>query len=239
MSVYIDIDVTKRGNKKLYCECSQSYWVCSKNHARTMGEKWWNPFTSTLVITPMSWFFAQLFPSSGRFCVENQAELHEVRAARENLESMVLPTEFPTGNHISQTDAEVQGNLLRECERNFQKNRNWPNAAPMLVSRRTSRKDSSSLPLMMRHLTIWKWRNISSERVGSRKHEDRPSPGCENLLSLRTLRCGDHDRIFISRPNNFLGSHRERNQQIHDQNVRRNSHYKCWEQRYRETCRER
>ena len=31
--------------------------------------------------------------------------------------------------------------------------------------------------------------NIPCERVDSRKHEDRPSPGCEGLLSSRTLRC--------------------------------------------------
>ena len=30
------------------------------------------------------------------------------------------------------------------------------------------------------------------------KHEDRPSLGCESLISFRTLRCGDHDRIYIS-----------------------------------------
>ena len=34
-------------------------------------------------------------------------------AANENLGSMVIPTEFPTANAISQTDADVQGNLLR------------------------------------------------------------------------------------------------------------------------------
>ena len=32
---------------------------------------------------------------------------------------MVTPTEFLTANHISQTDAEVQGNLLREYEQKF------------------------------------------------------------------------------------------------------------------------
>ena len=36
----------------------------------------------------------------------------------ENLESIVMPTEFPTANPISQTDDEVQGYLLRETSRN-------------------------------------------------------------------------------------------------------------------------
>ena len=43
----------------------------------------------------------------------------EKPAANENLESMVIPTEFPTANAFSQTDAEVQGNLLREYEQKF------------------------------------------------------------------------------------------------------------------------
>ena len=41
-------------------------------------------------------------------------------AANEILESMVIPTEFPTANTISPTDAEVQENLLREYEQNSQ-----------------------------------------------------------------------------------------------------------------------
>ena len=32
---------------------------------------------------------------------------------------MVIPTEFPTADPFSQTDAEVQGNLLREYEEKF------------------------------------------------------------------------------------------------------------------------
>ena len=32
---------------------------------------------------------------------------------------MVIPTELPTANTISQTDAEVQGNLLSEYEQKF------------------------------------------------------------------------------------------------------------------------
>ena len=43
----------------------------------------------------------------------------EKPAANENLESIVIPTEFPTADPVSQTDDEVQGNLLREYEENF------------------------------------------------------------------------------------------------------------------------
>ena len=40
-------------------------------------------------------------------------------AANENWESMVVPTEFPHANTISQTDLSVQGNSLREYEQKF------------------------------------------------------------------------------------------------------------------------
>ena len=40
-------------------------------------------------------------------------------AANENLGTMVIPAEFPTANTISQTDADAQGNLLREYEQKF------------------------------------------------------------------------------------------------------------------------
>ena len=41
------------------------------------------------------------------------------RGAPEDLECMVMPTEFPTANQIPQTGAEVQGNLLCEHEQKF------------------------------------------------------------------------------------------------------------------------
>ena len=71
----------------------------------------------------------------------------------------------------------------------------------MVVSRRITLEEEGlddMKNIMSRvHLTS-KWGNIQREWVDPWKHEDRPSPGCESLLSSRTLRCGDHDRIFIS-----------------------------------------
>ena len=94
---------------------------------------------------------------------------------------------------------------------------------PMLVSRRILTKDKFFTTLdeegryeniMSRiHLTS-KWGNIPRERVDSWKHEDRPNPGGDGLLSSRRLRCGDQDRILVSWQNLFLGSYREWNQQI-------------------------
>ena len=43
----------------------------------------------------------------------------EKPGATGNLESTVIPTEFPTANPIAQTDAEVQGNKSREYEQKF------------------------------------------------------------------------------------------------------------------------
>ena len=65
-----------------------------------------------------------------------------------------------------------------------------------------------------------KWSNISSKRIrGNTK--DRSSSGCDGLLSSRTLRCSNQDRILIWRQNLLLASHRELNQQIRHRYVRR------------------
>ena len=51
-----------------------------------------------------------------------------------------------------------------------------------------------------------KWRSIPSERVDSRKHENRPGLGCEGLSSSRTLRQWNIHRVSVSRRQTFLGS---------------------------------
>ena len=117
-------------------------------------------------------------------------------AANENLESMVIPIEFHTAFPFSQTHAEVQGNLLREYEQKFAE----------LLEREELTKLCTNAGLseniqMMMHLTICKDHVESILYLEVRNHpthEDRPSPGCEGLLSSMTLRCGDQDRIFIS-----------------------------------------
>ena len=71
-----------------------------------------------------------------------------------------------------------------------------------------------------------KWRSIPSERVDSRKHENRPSLGCEGLLSSRTLRYWSHDRVRI-----VNGKHKfvtETSETI--------SLEKRWARSYKETC---
>ena len=71
---------------------------------------------------------------------------------------------------------------------NFLNNRNWPNSAPTLGFSKNIDKGQFCITL-------------DEEGPDDVKtHEDRPSPGCEGLPSLRTSRCWDHDRIFTSRP---------------------------------------
>ena len=85
------------------------------------------------------------------------------------------------------------------------------------------------------HITS-KWRSIPSERVDSQKHESRPGLGCESLSSWKTLRYRNLDRISVSRRNSFLGSNRERSQQIRKRNVRNHFPWKWWAQSYSGTC---
>ena len=91
---------------------------------------------------------------------------------------------------------------------------------------------------MSRNNSISKPHNIPTERMDSFKYEIRHSLGCETLSSRRTLLHRYHDRIIVSRPNSFMGSHCEWYQQIRHRNVRRNTH---WERlsvhQHRETCR--
>ena len=54
-----------------------------------------------------------------RICAENWPELQRYGGAPEDLESLVIPTGFPTANQIPQNDADVQGNLLCEYEQKF------------------------------------------------------------------------------------------------------------------------
>ena len=78
-------------------------------------------------------------------------------AANDNLEEMVIPTEFLTAGPISHTDAEVQGNLLRKYEQIFA---DFPEQEKLTklcsnagFSNNIEKEDTSSLHLMMMHLT--------------------------------------------------------------------------------------
>ena len=122
-----------------------------------------------VVMTPLNWCFAQLFPSISsvsteqqQICVENKPETHEVRwnPPRMRIWNQWLHRHnFPLLTLFLRLIPKYKETCCVNTNRNsqtFLNNRTWPNSAPMLVSRRTLRKDSSSLHLMMMHLAKWK-----------------------------------------------------------------------------------
>ena len=79
-------------------------------------------------MTPLNGFFAvisvnqpSVYGAVAGLCRElaRNSRGTEKPAANENLESMAIPTEFPTTNPLSQTRTDVQGNLLREYKQKF------------------------------------------------------------------------------------------------------------------------
>ena len=161
-----------------------------------------------------------------------------------------MPSEMSTTNQTSQTDAGGTGKLVAwiraEIRRSFRRChidqtllQCW---AREDCCKRTVLHDAwwrSSWQIgwiMSRVHLASKWSIISSERMDPWKHEDRSSFGCDGLISSRTLRCSDHDRIPIWWQHLFLGSDCEWNQQIRDRNVRRDSRCKFLREECRETC---
>ena len=203
---------------------------------------------------PLNWFFAQLFPSISSVSYGAVTDL--CKALARDSSGARKPAAIEEFGFNDDTDrifcckpylwdwcgstTEVVAWYKQKFAELPEQERHWPNSAPTLVFRRILEKQffitldeegPDDMETSRREYTfLRKEENIPRKRVDSWKHADRPSPGCEGLLSPWTLRCWDHDRIFISRPNSFLGSHRERNQQIRDRNVRRNSCGKRWEQ---------
>ena len=118
-------------------------------------------------------------------------------AANDNLEYMVIPTEFLTANPIFQTEAEVQRNLLRKHEQKFAELLEQQKLAKLCSNAGFSKSIDKGTVL---HYTWWWWCTWRYERIMSRvyltpewgiiprervhpwKREDRPSPGCESLL---------------------------------------------------------
>ena len=225
-SMYNDIDWEKtRKQRKLYCECSQSYWACSKIHARTMvisilehrsAKKWFDNGTNLL---RRWWSFLRkadilysMHPAHHKEenCKAKEKEWNSFNGSDETLE-LILRTVISV-NQLSVYGAVAYlcGELARDskgtgnperlriwnvwlCQQNsplltiflrlmpkfketccvnmsrnsqnFLNKRNWPNSAPMLVSRRILRKGNPSLHLMMIHLTVAELRRIRSSDI--------------------------------------------------------------------------
>ena len=123
---------------------------------------------SSKVKKPLNWFFEQLFPSIGsvsteqkRICVENSQRLTRYGETHSEWESGINGyTDRISYWVVAWIGAEIRRTSWRD----------WPNSVPMLVSRRISRKDKSSLHMMMNHLTIWKDRVDSILCIEVRKH---------------------------------------------------------------------
>ena len=152
---------------------------------------------------------------------------------------------------IPHTNAELQGHLLRDYGNKFEQlsedqklSKLCSDAGLKFVEkwtilhfctwwRRRTRWNEETRSRV--HVTP-KWRSIPSERVDSRKHENRPGLGCEGLPSSKTLRYRNHGRIPVSRQNSFLGSNCEWDWHIRNRNVRNHFSWKRWAQSHRETC---
>ena len=161
--------------------------------------------------------------------------------ARENLDTILMPLEMSTTNQTSQR---LMQEYRETCFVNTNRDSqiylnmpNWPNSAPMLVSRSLLKKRTvlhnawwwstwQTERIMSRVHFASKWSIIWSKKMDPWKHKDRS----------RTLRCWNQDRIPLWWQDLLLGSDREWNQQIRNRSVRRDSRCKCWGLKYKETC---
>ena len=170
---------------------------------------------STVVMTLLNWFFALLFLSISSVSTEQSqirvrnswpetSQVLENIAENEVLESVVVPTELPVALRLMPKYKETCCVNMSRSSQNFLNTRNWPNYAPTLVSWRILEKDNSRHYVESTHyLEIMK----NFEREGGFVEIRRSAQSWAwSLLSSRTLRYWDHDRILISRPNKqFLG----------------------------------
>ena len=164
--------------------------LCFVPAASWKEENWkakWKPFTSTEVMKPFNWFFAQLFPSISsvsaeqkQICVKNEPETHQVQGNPPQMRiwnrrwyrpNFLLLTLFL--RLMRKYNESCCVNTSRNSQ-NFLNNRNWPNSAPTVVFRRKLTKDNSSLHWMKKDLTIWKHNVESTPHFEVRKH-----PACE------------------------------------------------------------
>ena len=131
----------------------------------------------------------------------------EKPAANEKLESMVIPTEFPAANPIAQTDAEVQGNLLREYERKFVELPEHEKLTKLCSTAGFSKnieKGQFFITLVDDALDDLKGScreySFYVEVRGWIRGNSKIGPVLDVKVCYHqgTLRCGDHDRILIS-----------------------------------------
>ena len=210
---------------------------------------------------PSKWFFVQLFLQSGQYLQSSSGHVWrislggiqklkgygETRSAREsgnhgnatrNVDNKSNFSDWPksTGKLVAWTRAEMCRSS-RTCQIDQTLLRLWSCED---CWKRTVSHDARWRSTWQTERIIWrvylssKWSTISSERMDPQTITS--SSGCDGLLSSRTLRCWNLDRITTWWQNLFLGSDGEWNQQIRDRNVGRDSRCRCWREEYRETC---
>ena len=165
---------------------------------------------------------------------------------------MVSPTEFSTTNPISQIDAEAQRKLLREYEQKFAELLEQQKLTKLCSGAGFSKNiEKGQFSITLDDDALDDLKGSCREYTLPRSEESSRVGGwnCGNtrigpVLDVKV--CYDQGRygveimiesLFRDR-NSFLGSHRERNQQIRDRNVRRNSSYKFLRTEVQETSRE-
>ena len=155
---------------------------------------------------PLIYFFEQLFPSISSVFTEQAADMcgkffrdskgTGKPGATGNLESTVIPTEFPTANPIAQTDAEVQGNLLREYEQKFAQLPEQEKLTKLCSNAGFSKNiKKGQFFITLDDDTLDSLKGSCREYTLPRSDE---SSHVRSVQSSRTLRCGNPDRISIS-----------------------------------------
>ena len=160
-------------------------------------------------------------------------------AANDNLESMAIPTEIPTADPLSQTDVSVQGNLLGEYEQKFAKlpedQRLTKPCSDAGLSKNIDKRQFFITLMMKKDLDDMKTscqeytlpRSEEKSRVrGWIRGNTNIGPVLDVKVCYHQGRYGVEimiESLFRYRTVSFVGSHRERNQQTRDRNVRRNS----------------
>ena len=198
-----------------------------RKEVHSLQRQWWNHW----IDSSNSYFrqSAQCPRSSSRLVWRMSQRLIKCRETRRKWEFGINGNtdsiSFPTANTISQTDADVQGNLLREYE---QKCAELPEQQKLTILCANAGIPKNNWQRTIVHYTWWRrtwWNEPRSDDTSHMRGWIRgntkigPSLGCEGLLSSRTLRCGNHDRIFISWQNCFLGSYRRGNEKSFTQTI--------------------
>ena len=192
----------------------------------------------------LNWFFALLFLSissifseQSQTCVNNEPKTHQVLETQPKMR--FWNQWWCRRNFQLRTDVDVQVNLLRECE---QKTAELPEHQKLtkLCSDPDFLKNSGKgqffitfeeegpgdMQTLCREYTLPRKQRTSRARGWIRGNTKiGPVLDVKVTFSSRTFLCWYYDRILISRPNSFLGSHREWNQQIRNWNVRRNFYW--------------